>query len=170
MDNDGLRIEEVDELSESKEKVALGVLGALLFSLIGCIFWVVLYYYTFFAPICGIAIFVFAIIGYRLFAKKASTKSIVVAFAVAFVAVLVSCYLSLAIDVYYAYQDWYEQGETDLQVSLFQALRYSYQFYADSGVLLSYLKEFGLGMVFCILGAAAFIIDAVKKHRDQKYY
>ena len=70
------------ELSGQKEKVAAGILGAVLFALIGGIIYVALYKADIFPPLSGLAAAALSIFGFRLFAKKPSLKSIFISLGV----------------------------------------------------------------------------------------
>ncbi len=156
------------ELLEQSEKTGLGVLGAFLFSLIGCALWVVLYWIDIFPNFCGIIIAVLAIFGYKLFTKSKSMKSVIIPLIICAVTVLITCYICLAADVYYAYNGWFETGELSYTVPYSRAFLYAYQFFGDTGVLLAFLKEYGLGILFCLVGSALFIVDAVKYKKKLK--
>lgn len=162
-------IKEKDDFLEEKEKVGLGILGAFLLSLIGGAIWYGLFWANVFAPVCGMAIVVFAIIGYRLFTKKNSTKGLIISLFVALFTVVLTNYFVLAMEVFYAYKRWYADGQVYSAVSFFEAIRGSYQFMSDSYVRGTVLRDLGLGVAFLVLGAFPFIVDAVKRHRNQPY-
>ena len=159
-----------DEISETYENAGAGVLGALLLSLIGGIVFVGLFWIDIFAPLAGIITVVLAIIGFRLFAKKPSLKSVFISLAVALVVMAVADYFTLALDAYRAYADWYSTGDVDSPITFAQAVLYGYQFLADPAVLSYYLKQFGFSVLFCIAGSSIFIVDGVKLYKQQKEY
>ena len=156
------------EMVENNEKIGLGILGAFLFSLIGCALWILLYWINIFPNFCGIIMAVLAILGYKLFTKSKSMKSVVIPFVICIIFLLITCYICLAADVYYAYNGWFETGELSYTVPFSKAFLYAYQFFGDTGVLLAYIKEFGLGLLFCIVGSVLFFVDAVKHKKELK--
>lgn len=159
--------EKVNNL-EKKENIFGGIIAALLLALLGGVFWIALYWYDIFAPVSGIVIGVLAVIGYRLVTKKENAKSIVLALIASLVSICICCYISLSIDVYFAYNDLYAAGEWAQPVSFGQALLHSYQFFSDPGIVLTFIKETGLGMACALLGTFAFILDTIRKRNKTK--
>ncbi len=158
------------EYREETENIAAGALGALLFALIGGALWVFIFWADIFPSICGLACIVAAVIGYRLFGKKASLKGVFIAFAAAVFVMLIACYFSLAIDVYNTLNRLYADGEYSHQVSFLNAVAYSYQFLSQAEVVKLLLKDFGWGMLFCVIGAFTFVVDGIRQHKRQKEY
>ena len=155
---------------EEKEKIALGILGAFLLSLIGSLLWVGCYWIDIFPPLCGFATMVFALIGYRLFAKSGSVKSVVFSLLFAIVAVFIGAYFCLAVDVYDAYASWFEAGTVDHAITFWQAISGAYQFLADPSVFSFFIKQLGFGALFSILGSVLFFIDSIRIYNAQKEY
>ena len=156
------------EYREEKENTAAGILGALLFALIGGALWVLIFWADIFPGFCGMACIVAAVIGYRLFSKKASLKGVFIAFAAAVLIMLIASYFSLAIDVYNTLNQMYADGEYSRSVSFLNAVAYSYQFLAEPDVVKYLLKDFGWGMLFCVIGAFTFVADGFRQYRRQK--
>ena len=103
-----------------------------------------------FRPVCGIAIITFAIIGYRAFTKKNSTKGLVISIVVSLVTVVMANYLVLVMQVYEAYKIWYESGEYFTKVTFLAAIKGSYYYMSDAYVRGLVLRDLGLGVVsFC---------------------
>lgn len=168
MDNDVI-LKEKDDFIDDREKVWLGILGAFLLSLIGGAIWCGLLWLDIFRPVCGIAIITFAIIGYRAFTKKNSTKGLVISIVVSLVTVVMANYLVLVMQVYEAYKIWYESGEYFTKVTFLAAIKGSYYYMSDAYVRGLVLRDLGLGVVFVLLGAVPFIVDAVKRRKNQAY-
>ena len=155
---------------EREENIGTGILGAFLLALIGGLVYVGLYWINLFPPICGVLIIVLAIIGFRLFGKKPSLKSVFISLAVSVFVLVIATYFTLAIDAYYAYADWYANGEADSAITFAQAVLYGYQFLAEPSLFLYYLKQFGLTLLFCFAGSTLFIVDGVKLYKQLKEY
>ncbi len=168
MDNDVI-LKEKDDFLDDREKVWLGILGAFLLSLIGGGIWCGFLWIDIFRPVCGIAIVVFAIIGYRVFTKKNSTKGLVISILVSLFTVVLTNYFVLVIEVYYSFKQWYADGQYFTKVSFFEAIRGSYQFLSEETIRAEVLRDLGLGVAFLLLGAFPFIVDAIKRHRNQPY-
>ena len=153
---------------QAKENVLSGTVGAVLFSLAGGALWFVLYQVGFFAGISGLVGVICAIKGYALFAKKESLRGVVIAIAAAVLVMVLAWYLCLSLDVYTAYQDWYANGEVDYTVTFWEAVRGAYLFLADGEILLAYLKDLGIGLALCVVGAYRFVADAVRRVKQEK--
>jgi len=79
-----------NENSEIKENVLAGIVGAFLFSLAGGVLWFLLYQIGFVAGISGLVGAVCAIKGYSVFAKKESTKGIIISLIVTLVVMIIA--------------------------------------------------------------------------------
>lgn len=159
-----------NDYQEREENVGAGILGAFLLALIGGLVYIGLYWINVFPPICGVLIIVLAIIGFRLFGKKPSLKSVFISLAVSFVVLIITIYFTLVIDAYLAYADWYANGETESAISFGQAILYGYQFLSEPSLFLYYLKQFGLAVLFSLAGSTLFIVDGVKLYKQLKEY
>lgn len=153
---------------QQSENVLAGIIGAFLFSLVGGALWFVLYQVGFVAGISGLVGAVCAIKGYAFFAKKESLKGVVIATVIAVLVMVLAWYLCLSMDVYNAYQEWYANGEVDFTVSFFEAVRGAYLFLSDSEILVPYLKDLGIGLALCAVGAYRFVVDAVRRIKQEQ--
>lgn len=158
------------ENTEKNGHIGRGILGALLFALIGGILWVILFKADIFTGICGMACVVSSIAGYRLFSGKAGLKDVFIAIAASVLVMAAVNYLCLAIEVHNAFNEWYAEGDYDHALSFGDALLYAYQFFADPDVSKTVLADFGWGVLFCVIGAFTFIADGIKQYRLQKDY
>ena len=150
----------------AQENVFAGTIGALLFSLAGGIIWFVLYQIGFLAAISGIVGVVCAIKGYSIFGKRESVKGVVISTIMAFLMIVLAWYVCLSYDVYLAYQEWYANGEVDYTVTIFEAVANAYIFLTDGEIALAYLKDLGIGLVFCVVGAFGYVKAAVGKAKS----
>lgn len=159
--------ESIENIEES-ERVFPGLMGAMLFALLGGLLWVVLFWADIFPCICGVACVVGAVTGYRLFSKSGSLKGVLLSVGISVVVMLLALYFCLAIDVYRTLNEWYANGEYDHAVSFINSIAYSHQYLASPIVLKYLMKDFGWGMLFCAIGAFTFIADGIKQYRLQK--
>ncbi len=147
-----------------KENVAAGILGAFLFSLAGAACWIVLDLVGMIASLSGFVGVVCAIYGYKLFAKKESVRGIVIATVIAFIVLAVAWFFSFSIDVYNAYNEWYEAGEIDFTLTFAEAIDATLRYYIpDFSVSGSYFVNLGLGLLFAIFGSFSVIGRSIKK-------
>lgn len=156
-------MENTVDIIESKEKVLAGTVGALLFALAGGVLWFLLYQVGFLAGISGLVGVICAIKGYSIFGKGESLKGIIISVAAAVVIMIIAWYLCLSLDVYNAYQDWYASGEVDFTLTFSESVRSAYLFLEDAEIALAYLKDLGIGLLLCVVGAGRFVSDAVKR-------
>ncbi len=146
-----------------KENVLAGTVGALLFSLVGGVLWFILYQVGFLAGISGLVGVVCSIKGYTIFAKAESLKGIIISIAAAVAVMIIAWYLCLSLDVYNAYQDWYANGEIGYTVTFPEAVRSAYLFFEETDILLAYLKDLGMGLILCVVGAYRFVANTVQR-------
>lgn len=147
------------------ENVALGILGAFLFSLAGGIVYFVLYQFGYLAALSGIVAVVCAMYGYKIFAKGESRKSVVIAVIMSFIAIIFAWYGCLAKDVYDAYAEWYQSGEIDYTVNYTTAFLNAYIFLDDADVARSYYADLVVSLFLSIVGCIGML---VRSNTDRK--
>ena len=153
-------IENIDELVQ--ENVLAGVVGAFLFALAGGVLWFVLYLVGFLASISGLVAAVCAIKGYSVFAKKESTKGIIIAVVIALVVMVIAWYCGLAYDIVQAYKMWFEAGEIDYTINFFDAIRNAHIFLADPEIGIGYFVDLAITILLCAVGAGSYVVNKVK--------
>ena len=156
--------------SEIKENVLAGIVGAFLFSLAGAVVYFLLNLIGYVASISGLIGAVCAVKGYALFAKKESKKGIVISAIVSLLVMVLAWYLCLAYDIYDAYKIWFEAGEIDFSLTFFESVRSVPVFLEDPEISAAYFGNLGLGLLFCLLGCASFVINKLKNAKKQPVY
>jgi FtsH-binding integral membrane protein len=149
------------------ENVLAGIVGAFLFSLAGGIIWFLLYQVGILAAFSGLIGVVCAIKGYAIFGKRESTKGIIISTVIAFIVLVLAWYLCLSYDVYDAYQLWYEEGHVDFTLTFFESVRAVPYFFEDKEILIPYLKDLGIGLLFAALGVVYYLSRREKKMKKQ---
>lgn len=149
-----------------KENVLAGIVGAFLFSLAGGVVWFLLYQIGYLAALSGIVGVICAIKGYSIFAKRESVKGVVISSVIAFFVIVIAWYLCISYDVYLAYQDWYANGEVDFTLTFFESIRAAVLFLEDSEILVAYLKDLGIGLIFCVIGAFGYVKSAIGRAKN----
>ena len=157
----------VQPIEQKKENVPAGIFGAFLFSLAGGIVWFLLYQVGFLAAISGIVGVICAIKGYAIFGKRESVKGVIISTVMAFIVIVLAWYLCIGYDIYSAYQEWFANGDIDFTVSFFEALGEVPLFFEESEIALAYLKDLGIGLLFCVLGAFGYVKAALSKARNK---
>lgn len=157
-----------NRINENEENVVAGVVGAFLFSLVGGVLWFLLYQMGYIAAISGFIGIICAMKGYSFFSKGESKKGIIISVVVTVVVLVIAWYMCLASDVYAAYKEWFANGEVDYAPTFFESVRGAYVFLQEPDVGPAYLKDLGLGLVFCAIGAVSSVSKAFKRIKMQK--
>ncbi len=148
------------ETLEGNGNVLAGVVGSLLFGLIGAALYFGLYQIGVVAGICGLVTFVLANFGYTLFARpenKLCKTGIVVSIIVTIVVIAIAEYLCLSYEIFKVYKDY--------GITFFDAVRAAPEFLAEPEVRNSVIKELGMAYLF---SAAAMISYIVRRARGGK--
>lgn len=165
MDNYSNQVEKSIEQNELKENVLAGIVGAFLFSLVGGALWFVFYLFGFIAGISGLIGAICAIKGYSIFAKKESTKGIIISVIIALLVMVLAWYLCLGYDIYNAYQDWFNAGEVDFTLTFFESVQAAPIFLADSEIGPAYFGDLGLGLLFCVVAGGSYVVNKIKNSK-----
>ena len=156
-------------LTETKENVLAGAVGAFLFSLAGGILWFVLYQIGFLAAISGLVGVVCAVKGYTIFAKtkNESKKCLIISSIIAVAVLAIAWYLCIAYDIYVVYQEGFETGELLFTYTFFESVQVVPAFLEIEEVLVAYLKDLGMGLIFAILGIVSYLASREKRMKQQ---
>ncbi|MBQ2989119.1 MAG: hypothetical protein IJD59_08460 [Clostridia bacterium] len=154
---------------ETKENVLAGAVGAFLFSLVGGILWFVLYQIGYVAALSGLVGVICAVKGYTFFAKtkNESKTCLVLSVIIAVLVLAISWYLCIGYDIYLAYQEWFAAGEVDFTLNFFESVRVIPLFLAEKEILVGYLANLGLGLLFAGLGVISYLSSREKKMKKQ---
>lgn len=161
-------MENYNNIQENEENVVAGIVGALLFALVGGVLWFLLYQVGYIAAISGFIGIICAMKGYSFFAKRESKKGIVIAIIATVLVMIIAWYICLANDIYITYKEWFANGEVDYAPTFFEAVRNAYLFLEEPAVAAAYLKDLGIGLLFCALGAISSVSKALKRIKTQK--
>lgn len=162
MDNYSNQVEQSIEQNEIKENVLAGLVGAFLFALVGGALWFAFYLFGFIAGISGLIGAICAIKGYSIFAKKESTRGIILSVVMALLVIVLAWYLCLGYDIYNAYQDWYNAGEVDFTLTFFESVQAAPIFLSDSEIGPAYFGDLALGLLFCIVAGGSYVANKIK--------
>lgn len=155
---------------QEQENTLAGVVGALLFSLVGGVLWFVLYQIGYLAAVSGLIGVICAVKGYTFFAKtkNESVKCIIISVIATIIVLAASWYLCVAHDIYLAYKDWFANGEVDYTLTFFESVRAVPVFFKDSELLTGYLKDLAFGLGFAVVGVIYYLSLREKKLKRQK--
>ena len=137
----------VQPIEAVQEKVLAGIVGAFLFSLAGGV-------------ICAIK-------GYAVFGKRESLLGIIISTVIAFLVIVIAWYICLSYDVYLVYQDWYANGEVEFSLTFFESVANAHLFLSEPEIAIAYLKDLGIGLVFCVIGAFGYVKAAISRVKNR---
>lgn len=160
-----------DENRKQTEKVFMGILGAMLFSLGGVLLWVLLWYAGFIAGLAGLVTLILAVNGYRILGKKLTKRGLIIAIVVTVLALIFAWMLSITIDVMQAFREGYEAGEVTVMPTFFQAFAFGVlTVFTDSSVMGSYLMSLVIGLALTGVASVFYVKPLFQKLKeaDQK--
>lgn len=150
---------ELDENPASKHgNIPAGILGALLFSIIGGVIYFLVYQLGFVAGICGLATYLLAQFGYGLLAKtknKASGVCIAVSLVATVVIIFVAQYFCISFEIYKAYAEW--------EITIADAIAATPEFLTDPDVSGAFIKDLAFAYIF---GIAA-VVGTISKNKKK---
>ena len=109
-----------------------------------------------------------AIKGYTIFGKKESVKGIIIAVVIALLVMVLAWYFCLAYDVYDVHKAWYANGEINYQVSFAEAVRGARFYLQDPEIGPAYLKDLGIGLLFCAIGGGSYVMNKISSLKKNK--
>lgn len=144
------------------ENVLAGIVGALLFSLIGGVAYFILYQVNFIAGICGLISVVLGSFGYGLFSgRKNTVKGVIIAIVMTVITLFLAEYCCLSFIIYQ------ELGEL-YGLTFLDAVRVTPAFLVDPDILPSVISD--LAIAYLLSGIASFstILTAVRANKATK--
>ncbi len=148
--------------SDGNGNILFGIVGAFLFSLIGGLFYFVMFQLEIIAGIAGFLMFVLANFGYRLFAQtknKACIPALVVSFIFMLIMIFVAEYVSIS---YVLYGELQGYGFT-----FFETIKITPEFIKDPEVMPDFIKDLAFAYIFGIVGCISNIVEIVKANKKQ---
>ncbi len=153
-------------IEEAEENVALGVLGAFLFSLAGGVLYIILGMVGFIAALSGYVGVVCAIKGYSLFAKKESKKGIIISVIITALVLVIAWYVGFCLDVVRAFQEAYEAGEIFVvPITFWEYLPVGFY---DLTLVPEYFIDLALSLGLGVFGAWSYVSNMLKKQKAQE--
>jgi hypothetical protein len=152
---------------DAKEKVFMGILGAILFSLGGVAVWVLLWYVGFIAGLAGLLTVVLAVNGYKVLGKKLTKRGLIIAIIVAIVMIIFAWMISITIDVMQAFKEGYKAGEIDVMPTVLQAFAFGLiTVFTNAKVAGSYILELVIGLALTALASFFYVKPLFKKLKE----
>lgn len=154
-----------------QERVFRGILGALLFALIGGVLWVLLWTVGVIAFLAGIAVVALAANGYRFFGKKFTKRGMVISIIISVIVIVIAMMASLTVDVITDFQAAYEEGEIQNVPNVGQAFAIGMiSMITDKVIRNHYLFYLALALVVTGAGAFLYFKPIMQKIKEAKKY
>ena len=131
----------------------LGIIGALIGSLLGAALWVFIYQGGYIAGLAGLAIFVGAMKGYSILGKNVDRKGVVVCVIITIIMIFLANEFSIRLSVYLAAK------EQHMHMSFAEINRKWSRFMRDDDFKFAYIKDLCMGYVLAAVG----LIGTVKQ-------
>ena len=156
---EGFPAPELEENPAPKHgNIPMGILGALLFSILGGVAYFLVYQLGFVAGICGLATFLLAQFGYGLFAKtknKASAVCIAASLVATVIMIFVAQYFCISYEIFKAY--------AELEITLVDAIAATPEFLAEPEISGAFIKDLAFAYIF---GIAA-VVGTISKNKKK---
>lgn len=144
-------------VNPANENLLLGILGALLFSLIGAVLYFAIYQIGVIAAVCGLAIFLLANFGYVKFSKSGTitTKGIIVSAVITLLMIFVSEYFCLSFEIYKVYKN-------DYDINIFDAIGVTSSFLEDADIKTGFIKDLAIAYILSIVAIVSELVKGKK--------
>ena len=154
-----------------QERVFRGILGALLFALIGGVLWVLLWTVGVIVFLAGIAVVALAANGYRFFGKKFTKRGMVISIIISVIVIVIAMMASLTVDVITDFRAAYEEGEIQNVPNVGQAFAIGMMSMITDKVIRNHYL-FYLALALVVIGAGAFLYfkPIMQKIKEAKKY
>ncbi len=151
-------------LGSKHGNIVAGIVGALLFSLVGGLLYFVIYQMDIIAGICGLVMFVLADFGYGLFAQTKSKTSLVRLF-VAIIAMVIMIfaaeYLCLSYEIFQVYQE-------EFGITFFEAVKATPEFLAEPEIGDAVIEDLIFAYAFGFLATIGNITQVIKARKEEQ--
>ena len=132
-----------------------GIVGAFLGSLIGVLLWVLIYQLGYISAIGGAIMIICAMKGYEMLGGRLNTTGIVISCVLSVVMLIVAEQISLGIEIYNAYKEYYE-------ITFFDAFRSVPAFLEEPEIRTAVIGDVAIGYILMAVGAWGTVRQALK--------
>ena len=139
--------------------VVAGIVGAILFSLVGVALWVFINRMGYIAAISGLVITVCAFKGYEVFGKKLTTPGLISCIVVAVLMCVFSTYVSLCVDIYVVLQDYF------IDATIMDAIDLVPLMLEDGEILGAYARDLLIGLALGAVASFGYVRNAYQMHK-----
>lgn len=146
-------------MMQEPENVPMGILGALLFSLVGGVLYFIVYQLGYIAGIAGFVAVICAVKGYKLLGKRESVKGVIISVIVSVVVILLAATYSVSFSLLESLKSFYPSQTVTVLNSPIYLLRAM----KDSGDITRIIvSELAIALLLCIVAAGSSVTRAIK--------
>lgn len=132
-----------------------GIVGAFLGALIGVVLWVLIYQLGYISAIGGAVMIICAMKGYEMLGGKLNTTGIIISCVLSVVMLLLAEQISLSIEIFNIYQEYYE-------ITFFDAFRAAPAFLEEPEIRTAVIGDVAIGYILMAVGAWGTVRQALK--------
>lgn len=153
------------EQPEVVENVAAGVVGAILFALVGGLAYFIFYQMNIIAGLAGFIAVICAVKGYSIFAKKESLKGVIIAIVASIVVIIAAEFISIAV----ALLPDLKTAFPEANVNFFTSTRYVFSLFAENNEFrIEVIGELAIALVLCAIASFTSIRNAIGSAKANK--
>lgn len=159
----------------ARSNILMGALGSVVFSLIGCVIWVIIGSLGYISYLGGVAMALCCVMGYKLLGKKFDVPGFIVSLVVMLAAVLFSNVFIYSIqlvsdaDILSLIQEWGYNGLPDVVFRFFPLMKQfdiMLEYYGEEAEMMSsFMSDLGIS---CLFSGIAFFVIAFSMLRASK--
>jgi hypothetical protein len=144
---------------QEPENVPMGILGALLFSLVGGVLYFIIYQLGFIAGIAGFVSVICAVKGYKWLGKRESVKGVIISVIISVAVIFLAAIYSIGFECLDAMRSFYPSESINLINSPIYVLR---MIKDSEDIMLAVISELGMALLLCIIAAGSSVVNAIK--------
>jgi hypothetical protein len=153
--SDNLQRQAAEHAKKGSGNIIGGIVGALLGALIGVAAWVVIYQLGYISGIAGLVMIICSLKGYELLGGHLSKAGVIISCIISVIMVIVAEQVCLGIEIYNAYNDYYE-------ITFFDAFRSATSFLEEADIRNAVIYDLVMGYILMVVGAFGTIRQAYK--------
>ena len=153
--SDNLQRQAAEKSKKGSGNIVGGIVGALLGSVLGVIVWVLIYQLGYISGIAGLVMIICALKGYEMLGGPLSKTGIIISCIISLIMVVVAEQVSVGIEIYNVYKEYYE-------ITFFDAFRSVPSFLEEPEIKAAIIGDLVMGYLLMVVGAWGTIRQAYK--------
>lgn len=153
--SDNLQRQAAEKSKKGSGNIVGGIVGALLGSVLGVLVWVLIYQLGYISGIAGLVMIICALKGYEMLGGHLSKTGIIISCIISLIMVVVAEQVSVGIEIYNVYKEYYE-------ITFFDAFRSVPSFLEEPEIKAAIIGDLVMGYILMVVGAWGTIRQAYK--------